>query len=111
LKKGLPEFRLLVIAPLPGDCGRDGGDFMDAHAFACNSISKQAGWKKQSNHALCHCHRKIHVELCRLCTGLPGCVATAATIKETETLIREAIEFHLEGLGADNLPIPRPAVM
>lgn len=37
---------------------------------------------------------------------LPGCVATGTTLKETETLIREAIEFHLEGLRADNMPIP-----
>ena len=40
---------------------------------------------------------------------LPGCVATGATVEETERSIREAIEFHLEGLRADNLPIP-PAV-
>ena len=32
---------------------------------------------------------------------LPGCVATGASVAETETLIREAIEFHLEGLKAD----------
>ena len=37
---------------------------------------------------------------------LPGCVATGNTIDETERQIREAIEFHLEGLRADNLPIP-----
>ena len=37
---------------------------------------------------------------------LPGCVATGPTIAETEQAIREAIEFHLEGLRADNLPIP-----
>ncbi len=29
---------------------------------------------------------------------LPGCIATGATIKETEALIREAIELHLTGL-------------
>jgi predicted RNase H-like HicB family nuclease len=40
---------------------------------------------------------------------LRGCVATGATIQETETLIREAIEFHIEGLRADNLPIPPPS--
>nr|WP_238590538.1 type II toxin-antitoxin system HicB family antitoxin [Nitrospira moscoviensis] len=39
---------------------------------------------------------------------LPGCVATGSTVAETETLIREAIEFHLEGLKADGLPIPPP---
>ena len=40
---------------------------------------------------------------------LPGCVATGATLTETETLIREAIEFHLEGLQADGQPIPPPS--
>jgi len=37
---------------------------------------------------------------------LPGCVATGATMEETEQEIREAIKFHLEGLRADNLPAP-----
>ena len=39
---------------------------------------------------------------------LPGCVAAASSIEETETLIREAIEFHLEGMRADNQAIPKP---
>ena len=37
---------------------------------------------------------------------LPGCVATGPTIAETEQALREAIEFHFEGLKADDLPIP-----
>ena len=40
---------------------------------------------------------------------LPGCIATGASVQETESLIREAIEFHLEGLKADGLPIPLPS--
>jgi predicted RNase H-like HicB family nuclease len=40
---------------------------------------------------------------------LPGCIATGATVEETESLIREAIEFHLEGLKADGLSIPPPS--
>jgi predicted RNase H-like HicB family nuclease len=40
---------------------------------------------------------------------LPGCVATGATVAEAETQIREAIEFHLEGLREDGLPIPPPS--
>ncbi|MBX3320351.1 MAG: type II toxin-antitoxin system HicB family antitoxin [Nitrospira sp.] len=39
---------------------------------------------------------------------LPGCIATGATVEETESFIREAIGFHLEGLKADGLPIPLP---
>ncbi len=37
---------------------------------------------------------------------LPGCVATGATIEEVETEIREAIEFHIEGMREDGLVIP-----
>jgi predicted RNase H-like HicB family nuclease len=37
---------------------------------------------------------------------LPGCVATGYPVEETEREIREAIEFHIEGLIEDGLPIP-----
>jgi len=40
---------------------------------------------------------------------LPGCVATGATVEETERLIREAIELHLSGLRDDGTPIPPPS--
>ena len=40
---------------------------------------------------------------------LPGCVATGATLEEAEQAIREAIEFHLEGLREDGAPIPVPS--
>jgi predicted RNase H-like HicB family nuclease len=39
---------------------------------------------------------------------LPGCVAAANTIGETEHLIREAIEFHLRGMREDGIEIPTP---
>jgi len=39
---------------------------------------------------------------------LPGCVATGSTMEDTEQAIREAIEFHLEGLREDGAPIPAP---
>jgi predicted RNase H-like HicB family nuclease len=39
---------------------------------------------------------------------LPGCVAVAATREEVERLIREAIEFHLEGMLQDGDPVPPP---
>jgi len=40
---------------------------------------------------------------------LQGCVATGATLEEVEREIREAIEFHLEGLREDGSPIPPPS--
>jgi predicted RNase H-like HicB family nuclease len=39
---------------------------------------------------------------------LPGCVATGETREEVERLIREGIEFHLEGMREDGDPIPEP---
>jgi predicted RNase H-like HicB family nuclease len=40
---------------------------------------------------------------------LPGCVAVGETVEEVQREIQEAIEFHLEGLRADGLPIPEPS--
>ncbi len=40
---------------------------------------------------------------------LPGCVATGATLDEVQTSIREAIEFHLDGIREDGEPIPPPS--
>ncbi len=40
---------------------------------------------------------------------LPGCVATGATVQETETQIREAIEFHIAGLREDGVPVRQPS--
>lgn len=42
---------------------------------------------------------------------LPGCVAAGETFAETEQLIREAIEFHLEGLREDGLAMPTPSAV
>lgn len=42
---------------------------------------------------------------------LPGCVATGKTIPETKQHIEEAIEFHLEGLRIDGLPIAEPTTI
>ena len=38
---------------------------------------------------------------------LPGCIATGATVEETESELREAIEFHVAGLREDGTPIPQ----
>jgi predicted RNase H-like HicB family nuclease len=40
---------------------------------------------------------------------LPGCVATGATVKETERRLQEAIEIHVQGMRADGLPVPEPS--
>jgi len=39
---------------------------------------------------------------------LPGCVAVGETREEVVNLIREAIEFHLEGLREEGERVPVP---
>ena len=40
------------------------------------------------------------------CPDLPGVAAAAESEEVAMELMREAIEFHLEGLNEENLPIP-----
>jgi predicted RNase H-like HicB family nuclease len=40
---------------------------------------------------------------------LPGCVSTGSTHEEVEQNMREAIEFHLEGLKLEGWEIPQPS--
>jgi len=39
---------------------------------------------------------------------LPGCVTAAKTKSETIKLIKEAIEFHIEGMIIDKEKLPKP---
>lgn len=39
---------------------------------------------------------------------LPGCIATASTKQAVENRIREAIEFHVEGLSLEGQKAPKP---
>ena len=40
---------------------------------------------------------------------LPGCESVGDTLDEVRAGIRDAIEFHLEGMREDRLPIPKPS--
>lgn len=39
---------------------------------------------------------------------LPGCAATGASQGDVEREMREAVEFHLEGMRLEGLPVPPP---
>lgn len=39
---------------------------------------------------------------------LPGCIAAGATLDETRQLIKEAIEFHIEGMRLNGETVPEP---
>ncbi len=40
---------------------------------------------------------------------LPGCVAAAETRDEVLRLIREAIEFHIDEMQSDGIPVAEPS--
>lgn len=40
---------------------------------------------------------------------LPGCVSTGKTFEEVEHNMHEAIDFHLDGLREEGLPLPQPS--
>jgi len=42
---------------------------------------------------------------------LPGVIATGKTKPSTEKNIYEAIQFHLEGMKLENIPIPKADTM
>jgi predicted RNase H-like HicB family nuclease len=39
---------------------------------------------------------------------LPGCIAAGTTLDETRQLIKEAIEFHIEGMRLNGETVPEP---
>ena len=39
---------------------------------------------------------------------LPGCIAVGEGREQTLRLLEEAVAFHIEGLAAEGLPVPRP---
>jgi predicted RNase H-like HicB family nuclease len=39
---------------------------------------------------------------------LPGCVAAATTLEDTRQLIKEAFEFHIEGMRINGETVPEP---
>ncbi len=42
---------------------------------------------------------------------VPGCVSAGDTLEEMNTRMREALEFHLEGILEDGDTIPEPTTM
>ena len=41
---------------------------------------------------------------------LPGCIATGSTREQVESLLREGVELHIEGLRESGDPVPPPRV-
>ncbi|MBI1741395.1 MAG: type II toxin-antitoxin system HicB family antitoxin [Acidobacteriales bacterium] len=54
-------------------------------------------------------YEKSHTGWAAYVPDLPGVVTTARTKEEVRSLIQEAVEFHLDGLQEDQLPIPEPS--
>ena len=43
------------------------------------------------------------------CPDLPGCIATGSTAEEVTQRMKEAIDFHIEGLKRESIAIPAPS--
>jgi len=39
---------------------------------------------------------------------LPGCISTGNTLEEVKSNMKEAIQFHIEGLKEDGIEVPLP---
>ena len=39
---------------------------------------------------------------------VPGCASTGHSLEQMRASLREALEFHLEGLALDGQPLPQP---
>jgi predicted RNase H-like HicB family nuclease len=89
------------VAGKPGD---------DLPPGTLNSILKQAGLKQLvtlTRYAIVV--EKAEANDAAYVPDLPGCVATEATVEETEARLREAIGLHLEGMREDGRAIPEPS--
>ena len=56
-------------------------------------------------------YEKISTGYSAYAPDLPGCIAAGGTREETERLMREAIEMHLQGLKEDGEPVPEPTTV
>ena len=52
---------------------------------------------------------KAHGNFSAYSPDLPGCVATGTTADETLTRLKEAIQFHIEGLKKEGFAVPEPS--
>ena len=74
----------------------------------------QAGWPQEGEMRMAVMRYMVVVERGETSWGahvpdLPGCVAVGETREDVLQLIREAIEFHIDGLREDGLPVPAPS--
>src|SRR5439155_9548595 len=76
-----------------------------ARSPACESLSEDA--MKELKYAVVF--EKGPTNYGAYVPDLPGCIAIGDTREEVERNIREAIEFHLDGLREDGEPIPEPS--
>jgi predicted RNA binding protein YcfA (HicA-like mRNA interferase family)/predicted RNase H-like HicB family nuclease len=73
------------------------------------SILKQAGLKVKSMSRYLIVIENTGRNYSAYSPDLPGCAATGSTIEETRKNMEGAVEFHVEGLREDGIPIPPPS--
>ena len=93
----------------PGTVTVAGKPSVEVPPGTLNSVLKQAGLKKRQGAM----QYLVVIERGPTSFGayvpdLPGCVAVAESQAEVETLIREAMEFHIDSLRDEGRPLPDP---
>jgi predicted RNase H-like HicB family nuclease len=48
---------------------------------------------------------------CGFAPDIPGCISAGKTLKKMREMMREALEFHLEGMAEDGDEMPIPATV
>jgi len=79
--------------------------------FKCHT---EASWPQEGEVGMAMMRYMVVVERGETSWGahvpdLPGCLAVGETREEVLRMIREAIEFHIDGLKQDGLPVPPPS--
>ena len=94
----------------PGTVTVAGKPSVDVPLGTLVSALRQAGLKKQdSSMRYLVIVEKGPSSFGAYVPDLPGCIAAGESKEEVLALIHEAIEFHIEGLKEDGLPVPPPA--
>jgi predicted RNase H-like HicB family nuclease len=72
-----------------------------------NNILKQAGLKAMKYLVI---YERGESNWGAYVPDLPGLGVAGSTLEEVKQLVREAVDFHLEGLRESGAPIPEPSV-
>jgi predicted RNA binding protein YcfA (HicA-like mRNA interferase family)/predicted RNase H-like HicB family nuclease len=106
LRNTVGSHRQFVHATKSGKMTLPGHPSIEVPPGTLSSILKQAGAEKMKYAVV---YEKSSNGGGAFVPNLPGCVALGYTLEETEQLIREAVQQHLQAMREDGDQIPEPS--